>query len=75
MISGQGLIECVKTMTESERREFISLLIPSFANLPDFRNLAGLSAVHANQFLTSQEALIPRHIEHNSIIIEIDSSR
>jgi hypothetical protein len=55
MISPGDLLECLKAMTEEDRRQVVSLLIPSFADMPDFGYLSGISAVQMNQHMAAQE--------------------
>jgi hypothetical protein len=72
MIAAVDLLECLKAMTEQERREAVSLLIPALANIPDFTYLRGLSEVQLNQILISQEAIFPGYLKKEPLGIEPD---
>ena len=74
MISAADFLECLKSMTQKERREVVSLLIPSFADMPDFRPLDGLSLVQANQYLSMQPALASIQVKEEAGVAKIGLS-
>jgi uncharacterized protein len=59
MLSAPQLLECVISMTESERRQFATLLFPVIARLSDFADVVGLSGIQPSQAVT--ESIRGRH--------------
>ena len=63
MLSGRELIECLRELTDAERREIALLLRPALAG-DTFRHLAGKSGVEAQSaFLASLTPQQRREIE------------
>ena len=72
MIEAGELLECLKAMTENERREIGELLIASLEITRDFRYLSKMSDVQVNQHLISQESLFPGYLKRDALDRELN---